>query len=675
MQRSNPRPVEANKALPTSREYPCNHCARRQCPEDCVYYPTTGSLASSPAALPEPRRGDASRTRTRSVGNRLRNEWSAFAETAMPVGPWSSSSLAESYGYFEDSESNTLALVRKLGLARRDTPYGGSVALLPEAVDEVQRNVERMPDRQILDFVVQYFAAEVNWIDQFVHAPWFLARYQAWWKVEQVRLASEVDFAVLILRICSYALHFLPSPGYTLDKIRGVLLADVRSMCDDTADNLEAISVAADGRGSLIRVQYLAFSGLQCQIEGTTTAFWEVVGRATRVAQSIGMDSDLARSRHEMDEADREMERRTFCSLFVCDSLLSRQLDRIAFIPGLLCPENWPKLRPLDGRAVGDGIESCVEVPDPFTERALQARLADFWRGAGPVQGVGYDLIAAEERYGKFCREYLVQLPPAFALVDPDETWDDQCPKLPMQRKLLHIAIYDSVCWNFRPLLLWQPPPLPAYKRVLLASQKKALAVAALRSMDSVMKLHDLLGGCHTRLVGIVISTFEAAVLLVHLYTDPMLPGDHARQPTPQPGMLNADPLQVSTHAATRLGCLQAIQGALKRLQMLAEVSSLADIGARTIVQLLSKVSEVNAGTTGPGPGPGPGPDEVALFSNQETENTAPYPPRVTTATGEVESWLPCDPAGLSSVGDFMAIGDMVSWPSFDPSTMYSHDL
>ncbi len=69
-------------------------------------------------------------------------------------------------------------------------------------------------------------------MDQLVHLPWFLAKYQRWRMVERVRLVTEVDIAILILRICSYASQFLPSPGYTLDKIRGVFLGDVRNTCD-----------------------------------------------------------------------------------------------------------------------------------------------------------------------------------------------------------------------------------------------------------------------------------------------------------------------------------------------------------------------------------------------------------------------------------------------------------
>ena len=99
------------------------------------------------------------------------------------------------------------------------------------------------------------------------------------------------------------------------------------------------------------------------------------------------------------DKIDQGMERRNFCSLFVLDSLLSRQLDRIPSHPGRPRPENWPQLHK-------SGEESTEAegnaAPDMFSERVLQARLADFWRGVGPVQGAEYDMILAEERYDKF---------------------------------------------------------------------------------------------------------------------------------------------------------------------------------------------------------------------------------------------------------------------------------
>ncbi|KAL8778731.1 MAG: hypothetical protein Q9213_007270 [Squamulea squamosa] len=599
------------------------------------------------------------------------------------------------------------------GLARQDIPHSSFPALTPEAVDEVHHNIERFPERQILDFLVQFFVAEVNWLvipsvhvhserptslkisltsasdrmDQLIHLPWFLAKYERWWMVERVKLVAEVDVAILILRICSYASQFLPSPGYTLDKIRLVSLADVRKTCDGTADSLAAISAAADSRGSLIRIQHLAFLGLRCQIEGNTTAFWEVLSRAIRVAQTIGIHSEVTRSRQGMDEIDQEMERRTFCNLYIWDSLLSRQLDHTAFLPRSLRSGNLPQFGVLKNGGGEVSIGQGPDAPDPFTERLLQARLADFWRSTGPLQGAEYDMVVGEERYDKFCCEYLSQLPPAFALVELDKRWDKRLPKLPMQRQLLHIAIYDSVCWNFRPLLLlhdhehMESLPLPTYKRVLLGSQEKALAVAALRAIDGVTQLHALLGGCHTRFAGLVFSTFEAAVVLMYLCMDPMFPRDYYHRNIPPQNPLNTDtdPLQAGICNVTRHGCVQAVQGALERLRMLAEVSSMAETGASTLTRLLNKVSEIS---TRMGTGTGTGTNDFALSQDQEVGNntTTITQLRSTSAAGEIASWLANEQGDLRSMKDFISInetstvGDMMNWPSFDPLKMDSQN-
>lgn len=528
--------------------------------------------------------------------------------------------------------------------------------------------------------------------------------------MERVTLVAEVDFAILILRVCSYALHFLPSPGYTLDKIRGVLLSDIRSLCDETADNLEAISIASDGRGSLIRVQHLTMLGLQCQIEGKTKAFWEVLSRAIRVAQDVGIDCDATSSRRATDRVDREMERRTFCNLYIWDSLLSRQLDRVPFLPGTLSRENRPRLDVL--RSGGENILAPpgADPPDPFAERLLQADLADFWRTNGDPQGAEYDMIAAEERHEKFCREYIGQLPPVFALKDPDETWDKRFPKLPLQRMLLHIAVYDSMASNFRPLLLRQPEPLPPYKSLMLGCQKKRLAAAALRSLEAVTQLHALMGGCHTRLPRIVSSTFEAAVALAYLSTDPLFPGECPKQHIPPPGALGPDPLQAGSCRITLPRCLQAVKGALNRLKMLAEASSMADAGASALIRLLGKVSEVSSRAGADmilDDGPTAGPTTLAagamptaaggdpcLIQNPEVRGMAAPPATGTvreitraptnvgagSAAEEVASWITGDMADLRSVNDFMStsptlvVGDMTSWP-FEASNTYPQEM
>ncbi|KAJ4414382.1 hypothetical protein N0V85_003175 [Neurospora sp. IMI 360204] len=453
-------------------------------------------------------------------------------------------------------------------------------------------------------------------MDQLVHVPWLMGKYQDWCNTlsadecatddiaRQLRV-MDVDFVVLLLRIVSYALQFLPSPIYPLDKIRGVLLADVRNECDDIADTLEAISWALDGRGSLIRVHQLAFAALKSQTEGNINACWETVSRAIRIAQSIGIHSDGVTA-IGADETDKEMARRVFCNLYAWDSRLSRQLDRMHALPGRLHPKNWPQLHALPEYRDREQtprmpLDPGLEAPDPFTERLLQARLADFWRSVNPMQGNEDDIMAAEERYDKFSRDFLSQLPPAFALADADESWDRLFPKLPLQRQMLHIAIYDSLCWNFRPLLFRDASSslsLPPYKVLLLRSQKRGVAGAALRSLEGVARLHALMGGCHTRLPSIVISTFEAAVLLLRLWADPSFPEDDScsnmyqqQQQQQQHITPRVDPIRANVHMVTRPACMEAMEGAVKRLKMLAEVSSMADIGASTLVELLKRTT------------------------------------------------------------------------------------
>ncbi|KAL9031648.1 MAG: hypothetical protein Q9180_006787 [Flavoplaca navasiana] len=492
--------------------------------------------------------------------------------------------------------------------------------------------------------------------------------------VEQVKLVAEVDIAILILRVCSYTSQFLPSPGYTLDKIRGVSLDVIRKTCDDAADSLAVISAAANGHGSLVRIQHLAFFGLRCQTEGNTIAFREVLSRAVRVAQSIGINNDIARSQQGMDETDKEMERRTFCNLYIWDAVLSRQLDHTAFLPKNRRPGNWPHV---DG--IRNGQDSEFGAPEPFTERLLQARLADFWRSMGSMQGADYDMVVAEERYVKFCSEYIAQLPPAFALVDADKRWDKRLPKLPLQRLLLHIAIHDTLYWNFRPLLLRhdleraESPLLPTYKRVLLGSQEKALAVAALCAIEGITQLHALLGDSHTRFAGLVVSTFEAAVVLVYLCMDPMFPGDSQHQHIPPLASptSSTDSLHTGILNLTRHACLQAVQGASKRLCTLAEMNSMAAIGASTLNRLMNKLSEAS-GKTRLTMNHEMVPNQHEEAGNTATASTASSQMGPTSGMGETTSWLPYDVADLrpmnhfATMSEMSTVGDMASWPTFE---------
>jgi hypothetical protein len=229
----------------------------------------------------------------------------------------------------------------------------------------------------------------------------------------------------------------------------------------------------------------------------------------------------------------------------------------------------------------------------------LQARLVAFWRSCKPTESKAseYDPTTAHEWYETFRRDFIDTLPPAFAL-EPNLQWDAQLPQLPMQRQLLYTAIFDSICHNFRPLLLLEPAhvrSLPAYKQVLLSSQGAILAHSALNVLESVSMLSQMLGATYTRLVAIIFHTFEAGALLLCLcirgtVKDP----DQGGYPSP-PDTSWASYASRTVGGSvevnvTRRQCVQAAKDALAHLERLSEVSGMAEAGARSLAQLLAQL-------------------------------------------------------------------------------------
>lgn len=233
-----------------------------------------------------------------------------------------------------------------------------------------------------------------------------------------------------------------------------------------------------------------------------------------------------------------------------------------------------------------------ADAADVFTERVLLAELARCWRSHCPMKGSEYDVLAAEERYETFCSTFLQKLPAVFAL-QPDKQWDERLPTLAIQRQLLHIAIFESLRWNFRSTLLQTPDQfehLPRYKKVLIPHNKKALAAAALNLLENVSNLHIMmLGGSHTRYAGVVVPMFEGAVSLLCLCADKDFPGDIVEGRH----TIKMDPLALRISNVTRVECMQAARTALSCLQTLQEVAKFAEVGSRTLARLIDSVSSV----------------------------------------------------------------------------------
>lgn len=166
-------------------------------------------------------------------------------------------------------------------------------------------------------------------------------------------------------------------------------------------------------------------------------------------------------------------------------------------------------------------------------------------------------------------------------------TWDDALQKLPMQRQLLHIAVFNLVCWNFQLLLFLKPSyivSLALYKQVLLQLQKQRIGMVALKELKAVAALHSMFGGSYTHIAAIIFNTFEAATLLLCLCSHPDFPFDLGDDHT--------DTLGIKVKF-TYKKAMQAAEQAVNCLQMLAEPSDMAAPGACVAAQLFAKAARV----------------------------------------------------------------------------------
>ncbi len=180
-----------------------------------------------------------------------------------------------------------------------------------------------MPKRRIVDCLIQHFFKEVNWMYEIIHSTSFLTRYESWWAALPVNQLGEVEFCLLLLRICAYSAQFLPSQAYTADTICGVSITLIREHCCKAANGLSRVCGSTVSTRSLTSVQHLSFSACYLMNEGRMKDAWYVIGDAARLAQDLGMHLEATAAamttQSRFNDLDKEMRRRAFWNLYVWD--------------------------------------------------------------------------------------------------------------------------------------------------------------------------------------------------------------------------------------------------------------------------------------------------------------------------------------------------------------------
>ncbi|KAI0545028.1 hypothetical protein F4679DRAFT_562829 [Xylaria curta] len=569
-----------SKKQKCDRQFPCDQCSRRRRPEQCTYSTRVSPLVrSQPIETDKTTAQQEQRPQIATIDSFVN---SAPLEGGRAKRP---SILSEAFGYFDASGYNMLGILHQLGYKDEISAREINPTVLSDLSTGVQEKLRRMPARVVVDFLVQYFFQEVNWIHQFVFAPMFMAKYKRWWGLEQFMLVEDVEFALLILHICIYTSYFIPSKTYTSDTIRGQSLSDIRNHCGDIVDGLDEICEPLACKASLTRIQHLCLAALTHEHEGRMRLSRSAFSGILQEVREAGMHREpIDPGACGLDELEQEMRRRMFCNLYIWDMRLSNSLDYDPWLMETPFTINLPKMH----LATNTGGTSSSG-PDPFIGRVLQAQLAKFWTSRPKETSNDYNPSIAEEWYEKFCTDFLPRIPTPFALC-PNTEWDKQVPDLPRQRQLFHLSLYESICHNFRQLLkikFTQVQSLPRYKASLLKHHRRLLIAAAVAQLDSTSVLHSMLGSEQTRFPLIPFHYFEGALCLslslqigdTHWNEDYQMNDEQATDCNTVPWFDSRRLLSLNTDIS-KAQCLQIIENTVRSLDNLSICSDAAETAA-----------------------------------------------------------------------------------------------
>lgn len=171
---------------------------------------------------------------------------------------------------------------------------------------------KHFPERKVVDFLIRHFLEQVNWLYEEIEPQAFLQRYNAWWS-QASQGEEDIQFGVLILRLCVNSLQFLPAHVNAPQVLR-VSLDELEMFCNYSACLLDGF---LPRKTSLLRIQQLLFYIPTLTNVGNSKEAYHTLGEAVKEAREI--DLFLEDKWPPVSEYDRELRRRTFWNLYTWD--------------------------------------------------------------------------------------------------------------------------------------------------------------------------------------------------------------------------------------------------------------------------------------------------------------------------------------------------------------------
>lgn len=236
---------------------------------------------------------------------------------------------------------------------------------------------------------------------------------------------------------------------------------------------------------------------------------------------------------------------------------------------------------------------SDVNAPDTFCERRLQIELTrlalEMLSCTDGKQSMDPEVI--DQHIRKLNTDLIDNLPPAFRINNPERRWDEGLPNLKRQREMFRISVFAAICSLLKPIIVGpadgaQAATAPIKK--LVVKLKISLIEANIQLLDSVAKLHELMGGKQNRFFLLSFFTLEPAALLGMCLLSLERHGKDGKQ---VPNFKNAKSQMAENQRYWEQGRMKMEEGRA-RLSMLSEVSSIARTGLKILETIMAQIDK-----------------------------------------------------------------------------------
>lgn len=300
----------------------------------------------------------------------------------------------------------------------------------------------------MVDFLVQHFLAEVNWLYEEIYPQTFLEIYNSWWSQPNYYGEEDIQFGVLILRICVNSLEFLPHPKWPTHSVLDIEPDALESRCNAVACKLDGYQPRTP---SLLRVQQLVLYVATLFNAGNAKDSHAMLAETVKEAQEINLS--LEEKWEPMSEFDKEIWRKAFWNVYVWDRYVELPITQpVLILSSFYCTYlgRWP-LIPEGYFNVKLPSETLYitstdrDAPTLYTDVLINLKLGRFMQSflSAPTQRaerLNPKIVAAAAQMLK--EEVIDTLHSAFRMENPDTKWDSMIPTLRLKRAESHLVIH-----------------------------------------------------------------------------------------------------------------------------------------------------------------------------------------------------------------------------------------